>query len=878
MTLVPGTRLGPYEILAPIGAGGMGEVYRARDTKLDRDVAIKVLPASVAADPDSLARFEREAKAVAALSHPNILAIHDFGTHEGISYAVTELLQGTTLREKLADGPVREKEALNYAVQLARGLSAAHEKGVVHRDLKPENLFVTRDGHLKILDFGLAKRIQRVANGEETNAPTESGHTQPGTVMGTVDYMSPEQVRGLPVDHRSDIFSFGTILYELLSGKKAFRRETPADTMSAVLNQEPPPLSSSGHRVAPIIEHVVSHCLEKDRYSRFQSAMDIAFALSAAAGSGPPQITGAWAPARPIAKRKSITLIVAILAALVAAAALFRNRAPRGEATRAATSRVAVLPFENLGAAEDDYFSDGITDSVRAKLTSLPSVQVIARGSSIPYKKTNKTPDQIARELGVVYLLTATVRWQKSGKASRVLVNPELVEIPSSGTPTSKWQQSFDAALTDVFQVQADIATRVARELGVALGANEAKRLGERPTENLAAYDAFLKGEEALESGDVGEFRKAVGFHEQAVALDPRFAQAWASLSIANSRLYAESHSTPDRKERAREAAQQAMALAPGGSEGPIALGTYKWLVEHDFNRALEYIDRGQRLDPGNAELLRARGANEVHLGRWRDALEHYRQAERLDPRSPWIKVYLAGALLRLHRDREAREVLDQGLDLAPDNLELLGFKAMWHLARGDLEGARAVFKSAPPEVEPTTLVAFTGRFWDLIWVLDEPQRELLLRLTPGAFDDDRSMWGLSLAQACALKGDPESARTFADEARKAAEYSWPSSGHARLGLALAYLGRREEAIREGKRAVDVSPVKTGWLGPYSQHQLVRIYILVGEQEKALDQLEPLLRVPYFLTPAWLTIDPNFDPLRGNPRFQKLVSGAKQLR
>src|SRR5437762_2000425 len=234
MTLAAGTRLGAYEVLSPLGAGGMGEVYRARDKKLDRDVAIKVLPQSVAVDPDTLARFEREAKAVAALSHPNILSIFDFGVEGSTSYAVMELLEGETLRGKLDAGPIPQKQAVDYALQVAKGLSAAHEKGIVHRDLKPENLFVTRDGHLKILDFGLAKRVEAVAAGKETSAPTGSGHTEPGTVMGTAGYMSPEQVKGLPVDHRSDIFSFGTILYELLSGKKAFKRDTNAETMAAI--------------------------------------------------------------------------------------------------------------------------------------------------------------------------------------------------------------------------------------------------------------------------------------------------------------------------------------------------------------------------------------------------------------------------------------------------------------------------------------------------------------------------------------------------------------------------------------------------------------------------------------------------------------------
>jgi len=288
MTISAGTRLGPYEVLSPLGAGGMGEVYRARDTKLDRDVAIKVLPQAVAADPDTLARFEREAKAVAALSHPNILAIHDFGSQGGIAYAVTELLEGETLRGKLDAGPISQRQAVDYALQVARGLSAAHERGVVHRDLKPENLFVTRDGHVKILDFGLAKRVD-AAPGDRTSAPTSSGHTEPGTVMGSVGYMSPEQVRGLPVDNRSDIFAFGTILYEMLSGRRAFKKDTASDTMAAIIRDEPPVLSEPGRSISPALDRVVRHCLEKDRENRFQSAKDIAFALSEASGPATPR-------------------------------------------------------------------------------------------------------------------------------------------------------------------------------------------------------------------------------------------------------------------------------------------------------------------------------------------------------------------------------------------------------------------------------------------------------------------------------------------------------------------------------------------------------------------------------------------------------------
>jgi serine/threonine protein kinase len=316
MTLSAGTRLGAYEILSPIGAGGMGEVYRARDAKLDRDVAIKVLPASLAADPDALARFEREAKAVAALSHPNILSIFDFGAVDGTAFAAMELLDGETLRAKLAGGPIPQRKAVEYALQIAQGLAAAHDRGIVHRDLKPENVFICRDGRLKILDFGLAKRVDSVSPDAPTSAPTGGGHTDPGTVMGTVSYMSPEQVKGLAVDHRSDLFSFGAVLYEMLAGERAFKRDTAPETLTAILREEPADLSGSNRRVDPALDGLVRHCLEKSPEERFQSARDLAYALStlSSSASAVSGATGRVSAATP--PRRSFRLAVP-LAALV---------------------------------------------------------------------------------------------------------------------------------------------------------------------------------------------------------------------------------------------------------------------------------------------------------------------------------------------------------------------------------------------------------------------------------------------------------------------------------------------------------------------------------------------------------------------------------
>jgi TolB-like protein/tetratricopeptide (TPR) repeat protein len=885
MTLAAGTWLGPYEILAAIGAGGMGEVYRARDRKLDRDVAIKVLPQGVARDPDMLARFEREAKAVAALSHPNILSIFDFGTQDGTAFAVMELLEGETLRGKLDAGPIPEKLAVDYALQVARGLSAAHEKGVVHRDLKPENLFVTREDHVKILDFGLAKRVDAIDMEGETSAPTGGGRTEPGAVMGTAGYMSPEQVRALSVDHRSDIFSFGAILYELLSGKKAFKRDTAGDSMVAVLKEEPPELTGSGRGIPPALDRVVRHCLEKDREKRFQSAREVALALVEASSSATaaPKATGATGPPVPSTGRAiPVGTVVVVVVLLVLAAAVLLRRPWKSSHSPAAVKRVAVLPFENLGSAEDDYFADGIADEIRGKLTSLRGLLVIARGSCTPYRKTTKTPTQIAEELNASYLLGATVRWDKSGGTSRVHVSPELVDVTDPKAPVLKWQQPFDASLTDVFQVQSDIASRAAKALGVALGAADEERVSEKPTGNLVAYDAFLKGEDVWNTtgNDPPSVRKALGFYEQAVALDPGFALAWAQVSRASSILHANGTPTPALAARALQAAERAVSLAPGRSEGYLALGQYERVVTRDFPRAIEQYGKGQRLAPGNTNLLRGMALAEMPLGRWESAVGNLRQTEALDPRSLSNLVALGDALLFLRRYPEARSVSDRGLAIAPAHLNLAEIKAMTFLGEGNLAGARAVLDAAPRAVEPA-LVAYVADTYELGWLLDGRQRELLLRLTPSAFDDDRGLWALRLAQASALKGDAVNVRAFAEQARKALEEQLRSSpDDARRcmahGLALALLGRKGEAIREGERGVSLAPASKDALeGPEFQHQLARIYILVGDPERALDRLEPLLDVPYFLSPGWLKIDPSFEPLRGSPRFQRLLARAK---
>jgi len=883
MTLSTGTKLGPYEILAPLGAGGMGEVYRARDSKLDRDVAVKVLPAHLTSNPDALARFEREAKAVAALSHPNILAIFDFGTHEGASYAVTELLEGETLRGKLDGSTVTQRQAVDWCLQVAKGLSAAHGKGVVHRDLKPDNVFVSSDGHVKILDFGLAKRVD-AAGDEQTNAPTGSGHTEAGTVMGTMGYMSPEQVRGLPIDHRTDLFSFGAVLYELLAGQKAFKRDTASDTIAAILKEEPPELVHSGRNISPALDHIVRHCLEKDRENRFQTAKDVAFALSEA--SSPSTLSsGQHILVEPAARGRGKTVgITAGLLVLLAAAGLFLWKRPRLGGSSAATStrRVAVLPFENLGAAEDDYFADGIADAIRGKLASVPGLEVIARGSSTPYKKTTKTPQEIARELNARYLLTATVRWQKSGATNRVQVSPELVEIKESEAPATKWQQPFDASLTDVFQVQSDIAAKVVDSLGVALAEKQEKKLAAAPTANVAAYDAYLKGEEAttaMARADAPSLRKGLGYYEQAVALDPKFSEAWARISTSKTLLFTNSVPDPALARGAMEAARKSIDLAPEKPDGLMALGTYYRLVERDHPRALEEYRKAEKLAPGTPDPQRSIGRAEMQMGRWQDAIKHYDEAERLDPKNAINVGNAAQPLLYLRRCGEARQSVDRTLALDPANLSRVAQKLQAILCEGDVAAARAFVAETSRRIGPAEAAAYFSGGSE--WLLDADNLALLRRLTPAAFDDDEGNWAYAQAWAAWRAGDSSAARGFAEKAVPVLEAQLRSSPqvanlHLVLGQMLAMVGRKDDAIRESTRATELDPVETSpWTGAETLLALAQTYVLAGEPDKAVATLERLLKIPYYLTPAWLGVDPTYDSLRQNPRFQKLVASSK---
>jgi serine/threonine protein kinase/tetratricopeptide (TPR) repeat protein len=839
LRLAPGAWLGPYQILAAAGVGGMGEVYRARDSRLERDVAIKILPAALADDPIALDRFRREARSVAALSHANIVALHDLAEDGDVLFAVMEFLEGETLRSVLVRGCLPWRRAARLATEIARGLAAAHDRGIVHRDLKPENVFVTATGDVKILDFGLAKDVGLPAAQDLARSPVASARSS--GFAGTLGYMSPEQVRSEPAARASDVFSFGALLYEMLAGEAAFRADSVEQAMAASLDHEPESLSAIAPATPAELTAIVRRCLEKSPEARYATARDVVLDLESVAaqsGSGP-------VPAAPVL-------------------------------------RLAVLPFENLGPPADDYFADGIADAVRGKLTLLPSLEVIARASSTPFKNSQPALDEVARTLGARYLLVGTVRWQKrAGATSRVEVTPELVEV-GPGPPASRWQASFDAELTEVFAVQSDIATRVAAALGVALGAGEAKRLGERPTLDVHAYDAFLRGEEAsngLAATDPNSLRRALVYYERAVALDPRFAQAWAQLARAGALLHFHGVPTAAHAERGRESVERTVALAADRPEADLAQGDEKRWVAKDPAAALEHYRRGRLLAPAHAELLAGMALAEQGLGQWAAAADHLRLAERRDPRSISSKRRLGFGYLCLRRYGEARAALDEGLALGPANLALIAYKVMTHVAEGDLDGARQVLLAVPPELDPSTLVAYLA-LYDLVWILDSGERLLLSRLTPSAFDGDRAVWAICLAQEGLLRGDGAAVTRYGELAREAVagDPRFAADEPRRkilLALALAFLGRAAEAVRTGEHAVEILPIsRDAYTGAYLTQQLARVYLLLGRTEEALDRLATLLAIPHHLSAGWLQIDPTYDSLRSLPRFQRLLGQA----
>jgi TolB-like protein/Flp pilus assembly protein TadD len=630
------------------------------------------------------------------------------------------------------------------------------------------------------------------------------------------------------------------------------------------------------------VDQAIRKALSPVAADRFAGMAPFAAALQAASTVGSSAATAVTTPApaaeptRPRGRRVPIAATTLVLGILIGLGVLFAWRRSQGDG--GAGSRVlAVLPFENLGDSADAYFADGVTDEVRTKLAKVEGLYVIARGSSNEYRGSSKRAQEIAQELGAGYLLTGTVRWTKAADgSSRVRVAPELVELQPGQPPRTRWGEQFDAGITDVFQVQAEIAGKVVSALDVALADSVRSELVARPTRSVAAYDAFLKAE--AEFTTAADMPGAITWYREAVRLDPSFALAWARLAQVAS-LHSALGATPELIDLARRAVERARSLAPDDPATYAARAYAEGISGGAPQRAREIAEEGLRLAPNDVELLGVGARPGNALGRYEDAVALLVRAVARDPRAANLHRRIGYAYMVLHRYPEAQAALDRALALGPGSVLVQHALALLGLMQGETEPARRI-AAAPKGVTGDQMIAYLSQYEELHWALDKRQQDRLLELDPALFESNRAPWALVRANLYWSRGDTARARVWADTSRREFERHLRAAPNdpqplVAYGTALAYLGRRDEAIRAGRRALEVlPPSKDMFLGPYVQHQVVRIYLALGEHEQAFDLLEPLLSMPYTLTPAWLRIDPMFDPVRKHPRFQRLVGGT----
>ncbi len=853
-----------YRIEGVLGEGGMATVYLAEDLKHHRKVAVKVMRPELA-ETLGAERFLREVEIAAKLSHPHILPVHDSGSEGGILYYVMPVVEGESLPARLKrERQLPVNEAIRLAREVAEALAYAHKRGIIHRDIKPANILI-HEGHALVADFGIARAT------EDAGALTKTG-----LAIGTPAYMSPEQASGeTNLDGRTDIYALGCVLYEMIAGEPPFTGPTAQAIITRSITEDPRPLTRTRSAITPAMDTAVMRALAKSPADRYATANDMAEALVGAedqmrTGSGERQATSDMRQANAI---KPWMLAAGAVVVLIIAALGWKAFAGKGGSGTAVRS-VAVLPFENQGAAEDAYFADGIVDELRDKLSRIDSLTVIASASADQYRGTDKTPMEIAKELRVDQVLMGRVRWATgTNGAKQFKVTTELVN-GADGKVT--WRDTFDGDLADPFAVQGQIATRAASALGAVLAQGQAQDLAGRPTQNAEAYNLFLKAN-AIAGDNPGAARTRAALYEQAVALDSNFVSAWGRLSISLSTLYANGTRDPAVGRRAREAMDRTLQLAPDTSNAHMVAANWYTNVGRDPKGYQREVAKALELNPRNTWALQESASDDLDKGDYKSMFEKLSKAREIDPRSTGVLTNLIRAQIYLGQYAEAQATAEELVALEPTAYNQMQWIANAHLANGDLDGARQVVQGLLKRVPATELVSYFAGYQEMAFVLGDKDRELLFRMTPAAFDNDVAWWGQALAMAAMQQGDVVRARAYADSSLKVAREqidASPNDPQLRMlnAVMLAYVGRKDEALSEAARAIaDTTNINTNNVN-YELQQYTRLLLATGEKEKALDILEELMKRQYYVTPGYLKTDPMFRQLDKNPRFERLAN------
>jgi serine/threonine-protein kinase len=702
-----GRQLGSYRIVSLIGLGGMGEVYQAHDTNLGRDVAIKVLPQAFLDDPDRSARFQREARILASLNHPNIATIYGLEQCDGVNYLVMELVPGQTLAERINVGPMKIEEAIRIAGQIAEALETAHEKGVIHRDLKPANVKVTPEGRVKVLDFGLAKAFANDSRLDLSNAPTLTGlASEEGRILGTLAYMSPEQARGKPVDKRTDNWAFGCVLYELLSGKKAFRGETPTDTLVAVLEREPDWQALPSSTPAKIRD-LLCRCLQKESQRRLRDLGDARIEIEDSVIAS----TIAARPASPLRPLRRKAVVPTILAAglLILAGLLvgldFQGWRGRlfGDGASINIQSLAVLPLENFSRDPDqEYFADGMTEALITDLSKISALRVISRTSAMQYKGSKKSLPQIAKELQVDGVVEGSV--ERSG--DRVRITAQLIQAAND---KHLWAESYDRDLHDVLSLQEKVAQQIASEVRVKLTPQEQKGLTRGSPTNPEAYQLYLQGRYHWNRGTEQELKKSVEYYQQALTKDANYALAYAGLADAYSG-FSDFYLAPRQvMPQAKKAAIKALEIDDTLAGAHTSLASININYDWDWSGAEREVQRAIELNPNSADAHSTYAVYLGRVGRMREFAVEIRRAEELDPLSPAIyRAGEVGYLLGRQYDR-AVEQAQKAIEVQPDYFLAHTWLGVTYAQMGRLPEAVAEAEKGAQLTDSPLVHAFLG-------------------------------------------------------------------------------------------------------------------------------------------------------------------------